>query len=290
MEYKKRKCYVVAEIGCNHMGSIDVAKKMIEIAIKYCKVDAVKFQKRCIREFLNEEQYNSPHPCPENAYGVTYGKHREALEFNLDQHRILMEFCKENRVVYSSSVWDLTSAKEIAELQPSYIKIPSASNLNFEMLTWLCENYFGEIHLSLGMTSLSEEEKIVKLFRKMERNQDLVLYACTSGYPIPYSDSCIMEIKRLREKYGEVVKKIGYSGHHQGIAIDGAIVALGAEIIERHFTLDKNWKGTDHKASLLPDEMKTLVENLNFISQSMQYKKSDILPIEEIQRKKLKSL
>ena len=76
-----------------------------------------------------------------------------------------MEFCKENRVVYSSSVWDLTSAKEIAELQPSYIKIPSASNLNFEMLTWLCENYFGEIHLSLGMTSLSEEEKIVKLFR-----------------------------------------------------------------------------------------------------------------------------
>lgn len=84
---------------------------------------------------LNEEQYNSPHPCPENAYGVTYGKHREALEFNLDQHRILMEFCKENRVVYSSSVWDLTSAKEIAELQPSYIKIPSASNLNFEMLT-----------------------------------------------------------------------------------------------------------------------------------------------------------
>ena len=159
MEYKKRKCYVVAEIGCNHMGSIDVAKKMIEIAIKYCKVDAVKFQKRCIRELLNEEQYNSPHPCPENAYGVTYGKHREALEFNLDQHRILMEFCKENRVVYSSSVWDLTSAKEIAELQPSYIKIPSASNLNFEMLTWLCENYFGEIHLSLGMTSLSEEEK-----------------------------------------------------------------------------------------------------------------------------------
>ena len=101
MEYKKRKCYVVAEIGCNHMGSIDVAKKMIEIAIKYCKVDAVKFQKRCIRELLNEEQYNSPHPCPENAYGVTYGKHREALEFNLDQHRILMEFCKENRVVYS---------------------------------------------------------------------------------------------------------------------------------------------------------------------------------------------
>lgn len=290
MENNGRKCYVVAEIGCNHLGNIDIAKRMIEITANYCKVDAVKFQKRCIRELLSEEQYNAPHPHPKNAYGETYGKHREALEFSLEQHKELMEYCKKNHVVYSASVWDLTSAKEIASLQPEYIKIPSASNLNFKMLQWLCENYLGEIHLSLGMTTLSEEERIVELFIDLHRNKDLVLYACTSGYPVPYSDACILEIKRLKYKYGGIVKKIGYSGHHIGISLDGAIAALEPDIIERHFTLNNDWKGTDHKASLLPEQMKELVINLELISQSLKYKEKEILPIEEVQRIKLKNI
>ncbi len=281
--------YVVAEIGCNHMGDMNIAKKMIEIAALYCNVNAVKFQKRCIKELLNDQQYNAPHPNPKNAFGKTYGKHREALEFNIAQHKELFDYCKENNITYTASVWDFTSAMEIASLQPKYIKIPSASNTNYHMLKWLCENYFGEIHLSLGMTSLEEEENIIKLFIDSHRNKDLVLYACTSGYPVPYNETCIMEIIRLKEKYGDIIKKIGYSGHHIGISIDNAIAALGAEVIERHFTLNKDWKGTDHKASLLPNEMKELVNELKLIPEIMCYKQEEILPIEKIQRTKLKT-
>lgn len=289
MKKQGKKYYVVAEVCCNHMGKLEIAKKMIGIAANYCKVDAVKFQKRCVCELLTKDQYNAPHPHPENSFGETYGKHREVLEFDLDQHRELAECCKKNSITYSASVWDLTSAKEIASLQPKYIKIPSAANLNFKMLRWLCENYSGEIHLSLGMTTLMEEKQIIRMFIDSHRNQDLVLYACTSGYPVSYTDACIMEIARLKKEYGNIVKGVGYSGHHMGIAIDGAIAALGAEIIERHFTLNQSWKGTDHVASITPRSMKELVENLNLVSQAMQYKDMDILPIERIQRNKLKN-
>jgi len=289
MNEKFDDIYVVAEIGCNHMGDIDIAKKMIEIAAKHCKVNAVKFQKRCIKDILNDERYNVPHPHPENAFGETYARHRQALEFSLEQHKELFDFCRKNSIVYAASVWDLTSAMEIASIQPEYIKIPSAANTNFKMLKWLCENYFGEIHLSLGMTTVEEEEKIIKLFIDSKRNKDLVLYACTSGYPVPYDNTCVLEIVKLKEKYGNIVKKVGYSGHHIGISIDSAIAAIGAKVIERHFTLDKEWKGTDHKASLLPNELKQLVEEMKLIPQIMYEKNQAVLPIEVPQRIKLKS-
>ena len=218
--------YVIAEIGCNHKGDMGIAKDLVQIAAKFCKVDAVKFQKRCNRELLTEEQYNAPHPNPVNSYGKTYGEHREFLEFSLDQHRQLKEWCEECGVVYSTSVWDMTSAKEIASLKPKFIKIPSASNNNYSMLQWLCDNYQGEIQLSFGMTTHQEEEKIVELFTKSGRNQDLIIYACTSGYPVPYENIALKEITRLREKYGKDVKTIGFSGHHLGIYVDMAAYAL----------------------------------------------------------------
>ena len=286
MEYKKP--YVIAEIGCNHMGKIEIAKEMIETAITFCKVDAVKFQKRCNRELLTEEQYNAPHPNPENSYGKTYGEHREFLEFSKEQHRELKEFCEEKGIVYSTSVWDMTSAKEIADLHPRFIKIPSACNNNYEMLTWLCDNYEGEIQISFGMTTHEEEEKIVSLFEKKGRNKDLTIYCCTSGYPVPMKDVCLLEITRLRETYGDRVKRIGFSGHHNGIAIDVAALTLGAEVFERHFTLDRTWKGTDHAASLEPDGMRRLKRNLEQTYEALTYKSEEILPIEKVQREKLK--
>ena len=162
MIYKKPK--LIAEAGCNHKGEMDIAKDLIKIAAMYCKADIIKFQKRNNKELLTEEQYNAPHPNPINSYGDTYGEHREFLELTVDQHKDLKDCCDEFGIVYSTSVWDLTSAKEIASIEPELIKIPSACNNHAEMLTWLCKNYDGEIHLSLGMTTHEEEEKIVQLF------------------------------------------------------------------------------------------------------------------------------
>lgn len=282
------KPFIIAEAGCNHMGQMEIAKDLIETAAHFCKADAIKFQKRCPKELLTPEQYNAPHPNPINSYGKTYGEHREFLEFTVDQHAQLKEWCEEAGIIYSTSVWDMTSAKEIASLKPQFIKIPSACNTHFEMLQWLCDNYKGEIQLSFGMTSREEEEEIVKLFEANGRAKDLVLFNCTSGYPVPFKDVCLLEITRMREAYENRVKAIGFSGHHLGIAVDTAAYTLGASVIERHYTLDKTWKGTDHAASLEPDEFCKLVRSLNAVHEALTYKTTEILPIEQVQRDKLK--
>ena len=171
---------VIAEIGCNHKGDLDIAREMIMTAAMFCKVDVIKFQKRCPKELLTPEQYSAPHPNPANSYGATYGEHREALELDVDQNRQLKEWCEEFGVEYSTSTWDLTSAQDIVPLNPLLIKIPSACNLHWDMLGYLCENYAGEVHLSFGMTTQEEEEQIVSFFEERERAKDLVLYSCTS--------------------------------------------------------------------------------------------------------------
>lgn len=283
-----KKARIIAEVGCNHKGNMEVAYEFIKMAAIFCKVDTIKFQKRCNKELLTPDQYNAPHPNSSNSYGDTYGEHREFLEFTLEQHIQLKNWCEEFNVNYSTSVWDLTSAKEIASLNPELIKIPSACNLNFDMLGWLCENYQGEIHLSLGMTSKTEEEQIVSFFEVRNRNKDLVLYSCTSGYPVPFEDVCLLEINRLNGLFGERVKEIGFSGHHLGIAVDIAAYTLGAITIERHFTLDRTWKGTDHAASLEPEGMRKLVRDLRAVEKALTYKEIDILDIEKVQRDKLK--
>lgn len=283
-----KKPFIIAEAGCNHMGQMKIAKDLIETAAHFCKADAIKFQKRCPKELLTPEQYNAPHPHPENSYGKTYGEHREFLEFTVEQHAQLKEWCEEAGIIYSTSVWDMTSAKEIASLKPQFIKIPSACNTHYEMLQWLCDNYEGEIQLSFGMTCHEEEEKIVELFETNGRAKDLVLFNCTSGYPVPFKDVCLLEITRMREAYESRVKAIGFSGHHLGIAVDVAAYTLGANIIERHYTLDRTWKGTDHAASLEPDGVRKLVRNLNAVHEALTYKPTEILPIEQVQRDKLK--
>ncbi len=288
MKTDYKKPFVIAEAGCNHKGEMSIARDLIATVALFCKADAIKFQKRCNRELLTPEQYNAPHPNPVNSYGKTYGEHREFLEFSVEQHRQLKEWCEEFGIVYSTSVWDLTSAKEIASLDPKFIKIPSACNNHFPMLQWLCDNYGGEIQLSFGMTSRKEEQQIVDLFVKNGRGKDLVIFACTSGYPVPYQDVCLLELRRLIDTYGSSVKKIGFSGHHLGTAVDIAAYTLGAEVIERHYTLDKTWKGTDHAASLEPDEFKRLVSDLSAVQKSLTEKPCEILPIEQVQRDKLK--
>lgn len=283
-----QKARVIAEIGCNHKGDMDIAKELIKVAKIFCNADVVKFQKRNNKELLTEEQYEAPHPNPHNSYGDTYGDHREFLEFNLEQHRELKAYCQEMDIIYSTSTWDLTSAKEIASLKPELIKIPSACNNHYEMLEWLCQNYVGELHVSTGMTTAQEIDDLVHFFVKQGRGKDLVLYSCTSGYPVPFEDICLLEINKLKAKYGTLVKEIGFSGHHLGIAVDVAAYTLGATTIERHYTLDRTWKGTDHAASLEPEGLRRLCRDLAAVNKALTYKSEDILDIEKVQREKLK--
>ena len=279
---------VIAEIGCNHKGDIEIARKMIGIAATFAKCDIVKFQKRSNRELLTPEEYNARHPNPRNSYGESYGAHREFLEFDIGQHQQLQQWCQEFKIGYSTSVWDLTSAKGIASLNPKFIKIPSACNLNFPMLQYLAIHYAGDIHISVGITTPAEQEEIVRVMEKYGAADRVVLYACTSGYPVPFEQVCLLEIRTLIERFGARVKEIGFSGHHLGIAVDIAAVVLGASWIERHFTLDRTWKGTDHAASLEPDGLRKLVRDVHNVSNALKVKENEMTEIELMQRGKLK--
>lgn len=279
---------VVAEIGCNHKGSMEIARELITVAATFCKADYVKFQKRCNRELLTPGQYEAPHPNPANSYGDTYGAHREFLELDVEQHRELQAHCAAMNIGYACSVWDVTSAKEITTLNPAYIKIPSGTNQHYALLGYLCDHFEGQIHASLGMTTRAEEAALVRFFEERKRAKDLVLYACTSGYPVSFDDVCLLEIRRLQEAYGERVGAIGFSGHHLGIAVDVAAQALGATWIERHYTLDRTWKGTDHAASLEPDGLRRLVRDTRAVARALTHKPAELLDVELPQREKLK--
>jgi len=279
---------VVAEVGCNHRGDFDCAVEMVRVAAEVCSADVVKFQKRHSRSLLSEAEYDAPHPNPVHAFGETYGAHREYLEFSLVQHRELKAACEAVGVAYATSVWDIVSAREIVKIEPVLLKVPSACNLDSELMEFLASDFGGQIHVSVGMTSRSEEEDLVRFLVDRGRGPDTVLYACTSGYPVPFEDVALLEIPRLIDAYGSSLAAIGFSGHHLGIAVDVAALALGAAWFERHFTLDRTWRGTDHAASLEPDGLRRLCRDMKHVSLSLTPKREEILEIEQGQRAKLK--
>tara|TARA_B100000963_G_scaffold293822_1_gene264333 strand:+ start:5913 stop:6794 length:882 start_codon:yes stop_codon:yes gene_type:complete len=282
------KTRLVAEIGCNHQGNLNTAYKMLNTLKHFCSVQYVKFQKRTPKELLTDKEYNSPHPNPINSFGKTYGEHRENLEFNISTHKKLIKYCNKIGLTYCTSVWDLTSAKQIIKTSCTNIKIPSACNNNSELLEFLFKNFKNNLHISMGMTTKKEENNIFKIAKKFKRNKEkLIIYACTSSYPAKDDDVNLYEIKRLKKKFGKLAQ-IGFSGHHNGIAIDIAASSLGAKWIERHFTLDRTLKGTDHAASLEPDGIRRLNRDLISLPKVMTYKKKEILQSEKLQRKKLK--
>ena len=276
----------IAEIGCNHRGNVETAKQMMVVA-KTCGADVVKFQKRNSRELLTPEQYNAPY---ENihSYGKTYGEHREFLEFDLETHARLKNYEEEHGVEYSTSVWDLTSARELTSLKPGLLKVPSACNNHLAMLQVLRDEFEGEVHISVGMSTEEEIETAVDVFQSCPHR--VVLYSCTSGYPVGFDEVCLLEIVRLIQKYKNTgrVGAIGFSGHHNGIAIDSIATVLGASFIERHFTLDRAWKGSDHAASLEPSGFSRLTRDIKHLGQAWTFRPTELLPIELPQREKLK--
>ena len=288
MKKKIDQINFVAEVGCNHQGNLNLAFKMIDNLVNFCDVKYVKFQKRNPKELLSEKKYNMPHPVPANSFGKTYGLHREKLEFSISQHKKIQSYCKKKNIEYMCSAWDLTSLKQLIKLNVKHIKIPSACNNNQDLLNHLFKKFKGYCHISLGMTTSTEEKKIYELARKYRKNKKLILYACTSDYPVKDEDICLLEISRLRKKYEKNICAVGFSGHHQGISSDIAAGTLGVKWVERHFTLDRSLKGTDHAASLEPDGARRVKRDLDLLLDSLTYKKKRILNCELEQRKKLK--
>lgn len=283
---------VIAEIGCNHQGDFELAKKMVRIAAEVCGVYAVKFQKRTISE-MPKEVRDRPYDN-KNSFGKTYGEHREALELTLDQHLDLIDLCRSLNVKYSCSVWDIQAAKDFCCCKSSdanidMIKIPSACNTNYELIRYLMKNFDGQIHVSMGMTTLNEKIIIKKHLDAFASR--CVVYHCTSSYPIEkWSDLSLRDITHYRKWMRDInIKDVGYSGHHRGIAADMLAYSLGATYIERHFTLDRTLKGTDHAASLEPIGMMKLVRDLNMARDVMCVSDLGVKECEISARKKLKN-
>lgn len=278
---------LIAECGANHGGSMDTARKMVQVLTSFCHVDYVKWQKRSTKELpkkVRERPYDNP-----NSFGATYGEHRDALEFSPSQHRYLKDICEENGAKYSCSVWDIGAAKQIARLIPDYIKIPSACNTDFAMIGWLVEHYGGDIHMSTGMTTEEEKENILNFIQRMGQHHRFVLYHCTSAYPCPFEEVYLKDLwlfKHWRSVPG--LKNYGFSGHHKGISVDIAAAALDCAYIERHFTLDRTMKGTDHAASLEPEGMAKLVRDIRAFEKAFQQSKGGVKACEQEAREKLK--
>lgn len=262
-----KKPYVICEVGCNHQGSLETAKKMIRICADFCMVNAVKFQKRDIEQYRNDPAYY---------------EHRKALEFSIEQHAELRDLCASLGVDYGCSVFDVKSLSEILSLHPSYIKFGSAVNQREDMIHALIGKLDCGFHLSLGMLTNREREEIMYAVETLF-GTDTVLFHTTTGYPIPAKDACLLEISKL---IGMTHCPVGYSGHHQGIALDIAAFALGAQYIERHFTLDRTQKGTDHAASLEPDGLRKVVKYLSDAAEAMTLKPPSGMCECEIQNRK----
>lgn len=275
MKYPK----LVAECCCNHMGQIDLAMKMID-EIADAKVDFAKFQKWNVTEALSVEQFNASHPNSAHSFGEPYGVHRENLEFTQEQHFDLKEYCSEKGVSYSCSVFDALSAKEICEVDPVYIKIPSQKNLKNSIYDIVCKEFLGEIHLSTGMTTDDQVLRILDTLDGFGALERVVLYSTTSSYPCRYDQLYLLRISDYINRFGKKIAAVGFSGHHNGIAADVAAITLGAKYVERHFTLDRTLKGTDHSASLEPQGIRKLARDIKNVTDALLLRPEGILDVE----------
>lgn len=272
---------VIAEIGGTHIGSVSRAKKLAKLA-KLAGADVLKTQKRNPKECVKKELWNKPHPNEIFSYGRTYLDHRNNLELSIEQHKELKEYCESIDIEYSTSVWDITSTKEVIELNPRMIKIPSACNNNDEILNLLINDYNGEIHISTGMTSKVERERLYyKLNPHIKR---VVVYLCTSGYPVPFNQLYLKEIINL----SKIFPLVGYSNHGYGIATEPVAYTLGARYFERHVIDDRLFRHTDSAASLEFQGLSKMVRDIKAISLALEFKPYQIDEIEMEQREKLR--
>lgn len=255
---EKGPCYVIAEIGGNHRGDLETAFEMIKVAAE-CGVQAVKFQKRNNEVLYTKTRYNQLYNS-ENSYGSTYGAHRNFLEFDWDEHKKLKKYAKSNNVEYLCTAFDFPSVYFLEKLDIPAYKIASGDLTNLPFLTHIAK--LGKpMIVSTGCATMEEIRFAYDTILKY--NKKLCLLHCVASYPAEYKDLDLRFITTLKKEFPEAI--IGYSGHDNGILAPSIAYMLGAIIIEKHFTLNRSWKGTDQKFSLEPIGLKKMVRDLGRI-------------------------
>jgi N-acetylneuraminate synthase/sialic acid synthase len=248
-------CYVIAEIGHNHMGKLDVAREMFRVA-KESGADAVKLQKRDNKGLYTKALYDQVYDNP-NSYGDTYGAHREALEFNKEQFIELQNYAKEIGITMFSTAFDIKSADFLAELDMPVYKLASGDLKNLPLL-----RHVAKLKKPMIMSTGGGQFEDIKraYYEVMSINPQLSILQCTAAYPCEFSELNLRVISTFREQFPGCV--IGLSDHDNGIAMAVAAYVLGARIVEKHFTLNRANKGTDHAFSLEPIGLKKMVRDL----------------------------
>jgi len=271
-------CFVTAEAGLNHNGNLQMAKRLIDVAV-ICGADAVKFQKRTVAKLAIQSVLDAPDDrFPE--FGSTYREIREHLEFGWDEYVELKRYCDERQIIFLCTAFDIDAADFLKRLGISAYKVASHNLTNLPLLDHLAA--IGKpVIMSTGMCTLDEIDEAVGIFKR--RNTPLGLMHCVSVYPQPVEESNLAMIKVLRERYGIPV---GYSGHEIGYLPTLASVALGAAIVERHITLDRNLVGFDHKLSLEPDELFHMVRDIRAIEKTIGTAEKAVSETEMITRRK----
>ncbi len=250
--------YIIAEIGINHQGDVKIARELIHQAAR-AGADAVKFQKRNVDRILTRAGLEMPYENP-NSFGKTYGEHKRALELTEADYHELLSHANEVEIDFAASGWDEESVDFLDELGVAFFKMASADLTNLPLLEHTAKKGRPLI-LSTGMADLELVKKAYTTVRKY--TPDVAVLQCTSTYPVRFEEINLKVMETFRRTFPEAV--IGYSGHELGIAVSEAAVTLGARIVERHFTLDRTMKGSDHAASLEPGGLQKLIRDIRHI-------------------------
>lgn len=255
-------CFVIAEVGHNHGGDVEVCKQLFQAA-RYAGVSAVKLQKRDNRALYTREFYDSSYNS-ENAFGPTYGRHREALEFGESEYRDLKQFAESLDLVFFATAFDFPSIEFLERIDVPCYKVASGDVTHVPLLKAIAQTGKPMI-VSTGASDLDDVKRAYDAI--MPLNQQLVILHCTAEYPSDHRDMNLSVIRTYLQQFPDAV--IGLSDHDNGIAMALAAYVLGARVIEKHFTLNRAWKGTDHAFSLEPEGMRKLVRDVHRASVAM---------------------
>ena len=271
--------FLIAEIGINHNGDIGIAKQLIDAAAD-AGFDAVKFQKRTISIVYSKEFLDSPRESP---WGATQREQKEGLEFSRDEYFEIDKYCKDKKIQWTASAWDLDSQDFIASFKVPFNKVASPMLGHRPLLNKIAAE--GKLtYISTGMSTLEEIEEVVKLFK--DKNCPFELMHCNSTYPMKEEDANLACIPMLREKFN---CNVGYSGHESSlIKVCVTAVALGATSIERHITLDRTMYGSDQAASIEAHSLGNFVESVRAVPKILGTGKKVLSQSEEAARNKLR--
>jgi N-acetylneuraminate synthase len=266
------KIFVISEIGINHNGDLEIAKKMIDASIE-AGADAVKFQKRDIDVVYSKEQLKKPRNSP---FGSTEREQKEGLEFSEKEYDAIDSYCREKNITWFSSAWDVNSLKFLDKYNLKYNKIASAMIVDEVFLNEVAKRK-KYTFISTGMSNFDIIDNAVKIFR--ENNCPFELMHCISAYPFENENANLNMIKILKDRYK---CNVGYSGHEKGgMLVSIAAISLGSTSLERHLTLDRTMYGSDQAASITPIGFKNLIDNVRVLEKALTGNKDKTILDEE---------